>query len=1179
MKVLLRLIAFLSLLSSINHLQGSEKQWQRISTPLDYAIKSAHLLSKETGYIFYENARLFEYTNGKWHEIDLPKEDLVERVYVVAKNLIWAVVRSPGEHGNRTMRYSEGRWRPIVSPNIDRIRHLAFENPASGWAACEWGEIMRYQDGEWCHVPSPTRFHINKIFFDQSGGRYALTEYYGQGELLKWNGAEWVKISKLNSEFSKGYAFTENNLLLVADGELLRWNGAQIENTTIFDSRLIDIGFFTAQSGIAITDKALLSFDGNDITTQIDKPEKSLQGITISRDGGAWAYGVDGLLLTYGKFDSVSQSADIFKYDKPIFTIFQMDFGKIQGAAFLNLTPNRSSIYLVEHENQNLIIPFENDTISPGIQGTILTANYGLDEPENNQDKRRIYDHAVLTADFNNDGYEDVFLSCLYRETFLFLNTRYGSFENATEWAGLKQDSTRIGRAATADIDNDGDLDLFLPNEMGSSHFYINNGFAKFARPDSDTGVYIKSAAKAAAFADIDGNGWMDLAVTTFGEGTLLFRNTGQGNFEDITAKSPALQPGPFEKCNSLAFADYDNDGDFDLFICKEESNNALLQNNGAGIFVDVSTQAGIKDSSRTQGAVFFDPDNDSDLDIYLTNKDADNFYLNNGDGSFHSNPQLIQSIEFGWLPYTHLPQFTVGAVVFDDKMDGNLDLLVSGFNGKSRLLSNRFHNQNFLSFKLTGRESNFSAIGATVTLYTKDNNNNANKISGIRMIESVSGYGSHSQKLIHFGVKAHQTYEAEIVFPGGKRLKRQNLTAGNIMDITENSPWYTSRISLLRNKLIGYESYKHRQQILLTIISLAFVALILYQKFWWSVRALAFLAGFCLFIFVAIHLIEILIEKPFWPYWPIISSTLAGSLFFLLSRERFAYQLSNVSMEALSLNLQAFAHSKLFSNHLSALKLQLANMPVEAGLSPLSARKCQQNILFLNNQITPEIQLIAKHLYFHSFSLSTAGELKRRWQRLQQNVWRLNNSLKKQKSPRAAIIAQIQDDLASAQELLIELRENIRKYETADVVAVINNSIELFEDGGMEIIWHPSDKNAFVHIAPNELQNLITELFTNASYAMQQSVVKRLEIKLMIQHQRVIIEISDTGCGVSPEQKELIFERNFSSHSTGGFGLFHARQTVEKYQGTIFLKDTEVGMGANFQIILKRVMKREKSS
>ncbi|MCF3649160.1 FG-GAP-like repeat-containing protein [Synoicihabitans lomoniglobus] len=241
-----------------------------------------------------------------------------------------------------------------------------------------------------------------------------------------------------------------------------------------------------------------------------------------------------------------------------------------------------------------------------------------------------------------------------------------------------------IGTGVTiGDYDGDGRPDIFVVSKTESSRLFRNLGNFKFEDVTNAAGVAGTGAdaivwKQGASFADINNDGWLDLYVCRLGAPNLLYVNQGNGTFrEAAAAHGLAIVDGS----SMAAFADYDRDGWLDLYLHTNLLDNQthpagqpdyLLHNNGDGSFTDVSVAAGIsRADTQANSATWWDFDEDGWPDLYVANDFAvpDFFYRNNGDGTFTN---IIDTA----VP--HLPYSSMGGDIGDIDGDGRLDFIVA---------------------------------------------------------------------------------------------------------------------------------------------------------------------------------------------------------------------------------------------------------------------------------------------------------------------------------------------------------------------------------------------------------------------------------------------------------------------------------------------------------------------
>ncbi len=213
------------------------------------------------------------------------------------------------------------------------------------------------------------------------------------------------------------------------------------------------------------------------------------------------------------------------------------------------------------------------------------------------------------------------------------------TFTNVTQQSGVGDPGTRA--ATWGDYDNDGDIDLYVGIGLLAntpSRLFLNNGNGTFTDVTHLANVenYERSS-EGAGFGDYDNDGDIDLYVVNWGgQENVLYRNNGDGTFTDVSADA-----GVNASSDGLSgtFADYDNDGDLDLCVANYGVPNLLYRNNGDGTFTDVAEEASVADSGRSFFHQFADYDNDGDMDLYVINgivsPAPDALYRNNGDGTF----------------------------------------------------------------------------------------------------------------------------------------------------------------------------------------------------------------------------------------------------------------------------------------------------------------------------------------------------------------------------------------------------------------------------------------------------------------------------------------------------------------------------------------------------------------
>jgi hypothetical protein len=355
---------------------------------------------------------------------------------------------------------------------------------------------------------------------------------------------------------------------------------------------------------------------------------------------------------------------------------------------------------------------------------------------------------SVVWGDYDNDGDLDLYLANYGSANKLFRNDGGGVFTDVT--SGPLGDAGNGMGVAWGDYDNDGDLDIYLSNCGQANKLFRNVGGGIFvdatSGPLGDAGC-----GSGVAWGDYDNDGDLDLYLANYDNtGNKLFRNDGNGVFVDVTS-GPLGGPG---FCTGVAWGDYDNDGDLDLYIANYGSaGNRLLRNDGGGVFSDV-TSGPLSGPQNSTSVAWGDYDNDGDLDLYV------------GAGGYPK--KLLRNDGSGvFVDATSGPlgeaSSTQGVAWGDCDNDGDLDLYVSNYGYANRLFLNQVGSKNnWLHVDLVGTVSNKSAIGARVRV-------RSGGISQIREISGSSGFLGQNSLTAAFGLgSATRVDTLEIRWPSG---------------------------------------------------------------------------------------------------------------------------------------------------------------------------------------------------------------------------------------------------------------------------------------------------------------------------------------------------------------------------------------------------------------------------
>ncbi len=424
-----------------------------------------------------------------------------------------------------------------------------------------------------------------------------------------------------------------------------------------------------------------------------------------------------------------------------------------------------------------------------------VTAKAGVGDPG--------YGMGIAVGDFDNDGWSDLYITRFGRNT-LFRNRGDGTFEDVTEPAGVAVNAWSTS-AAFFDMDNDGDLDLFVclyldwgydkemycgqPKEGYRSYchphryqpissvLFRNKGDGTFEDVTVQAGVDLPGKALGVVTGDINGDGFADIYVANDAVANFLFKNQGDGTFEEIGLIA-GVALGIYGKAESgmgVDLGDYNEDGRMDLIVTNiDQEMNNLFSNQGDDWFMDLTLDAGLGQVAMPYsgfGVRFLDYDNDGDLDLVVLNGHVmDNIQLFRSDVAFAEPPLLLQNDggkfsdvgkESGEIWQKPMVGRALAAGDYDN--DGDLDLLFVNNGQPAVLLENEGGNGNaWLGLELVGKQSNGDAVGAVLTLKT-------NRGQRVRERNGGTSYQAAQDPRIVFGLaEGEKMISLEIRWPGG---------------------------------------------------------------------------------------------------------------------------------------------------------------------------------------------------------------------------------------------------------------------------------------------------------------------------------------------------------------------------------------------------------------------------
>jgi hypothetical protein len=442
---------------------------------------------------------------------------------------------------------------------------------------------------------------------------------------------------------------------------------------------------------------------------------------------------------------------------------------------------------------------------------------------------RQGWPSGVTLGDYNNDGFEDIFIS-YYGQNVLYRNNGNGTFTDVTKEAGLLYEgAARWGSGCTfIDYDRDGHLDLFVASyvdlhmdkvpkpganpycnfkgvavncgprglQMPRNHLYRNQGDGTFREVSEQTGITKaeRTYSMTTVAADLNGDGWTDLYVASDSTPSLLLINKRNSTFgEEGAERGVAFSADGAEQAGmGVAVGDYNLDGSLDLFKTHfSDDTNVLYKNDGEGNFTDVTLASGFGVETRYTcwGTGFADFDNNGWPDLAIVTgsvypeverafpsyplKTPRFIFRNLGNGKFE---ELIEEAGPG-IAAAHCSR---GCAFGDFDNDGDVDMVVINLNEPPSLLRNDVTNDlRWLKVLLIGTRSNRSAIGSRVIARY------GGKVQAQAVMGQSSFYSVNDRRL-HFGVGENTHVDLEIHWTNGLIERFSGIETNQLVTVTE---------------------------------------------------------------------------------------------------------------------------------------------------------------------------------------------------------------------------------------------------------------------------------------------------------------------------------------------------------------------------------------------------------
>ncbi len=1120
-------------------------RWEPIESPGFRAPRIISARDTSDFWILDQKGFLYHYQRGTWTRYAVPGHQPLTDYRATEVTPGTFLVSGYDENWRTSFFwFRKGRWRRDSLEIQSPIKILVTLRPGLVYAAGDWATLYRYRQGEWERIALPFSSHFRLVAFSEQE-IYLTTR--GEGiyrfdgrkiEKLPVQTDEVLEVSRVARDSSGQLYFASGT------GQVFRWDGQTFRPTTRpFPETRRDSFQYVEWKGVRLPNQFLI------------------RQLFPVRDDLALFVSARGKLYRNRR---VAQHYFVNFSEK--FHLNRIEQVPISGAYFFYWNEDRyPDLYLMTHspyENWKFYVsnpgrPFENVTHQTG-----FVARPGY--------------YQSLPVDLNGDGRTDLAVLELTRNGNLlhyFFQGRDYRFFHYDSLAFYPHYSPKgFTDMYSGDFDGNGLADLGI-----STYFdrHLKKGFQvllynQLQAVRLDTVVLRKEArgyTRHVIWADFNSDGENDLLlVNQWKQMSLLLKESAGKRFatRDLPTQAEEAPAG------AVAF-DYDNDGDLDILYSSDQHSLFLLTNRGEARFDTTFQPAGFRVVTRQRFPfpiqrflTVADVNNDGFEDIFFSVgdvRDPRNYlFINNAGRDFRE-----EAARYG----IETPAVQA-AICGDVDRDGDLDLFA--YNAEANFLwINNLDNAAFIELFLRGVKSNRDALGARVWLYPAGHLGEQNRLLAYRQLGSELFASRHAnQTMVHLGVDPHGRYDLRVQFYHGATRVFRQVAPGRVIVVQElgaTAAWLYS----LPGRIVRFFAARTNQiYFVLTLLTGLFLFITLRlgaAMLSWKHSTSLVIVLYNITLYWIFLLSNLSSTRPLYKYGFPVGVVMLNVLFIFAYS--YASRLSWFSLKSREQREEELLKAVLFFNHgefgsknLVSLQLLLNNPPESPEKWDPYLQRVWERLRIFKEYNIPVMKRLVKILEELRAHPAEVKELQ------EQMVF--FGQLSRGDLPH--VHESLRSEINRTYTLIRYLKRNVFKQFSCNPEAVVMQLVKALDNPVNLAVYKNYTDPLQAFIRREELYFILDNLLQNARKAIQDTPDGYLRIHILKKSPVIEIEVRDNGTGLSAAQRQALFRPVRGSRTGSGIGLAYSKTILEKYQGTIRLKEAGGARETVFSIELKEI-------